>query len=980
MSTRAAKKPMSNKKFASIWISVLSFVLVVAVTANVLLSVYGSWVETQLGTGTYTVENDSATADWDTAYNTADFDTEEESDAAADALVQEIAAEGVVLLKNNGTLPLSTSDSPRVTLLGRAAADPVYGGSGSGSVDTSTAINAKTGLEGAGFEINDAVYTMLSDFAAETDRSTIVMDQPTQSNYAVGEMPVANYTADAVASFEEYNDAAIVVIGRGGGEGGDLTTNMEGSDDNYEAGQHQLELNMDEKQLIALAKENFEQVVVVVNASTTLELGILQDDEGIDSIISIGSPGQSGYASVGKVLSGEVNPSGRTVDIYPTDFTQDPSFANMGDFQYSNISDLWSDESLGVDGGAYFVDYEEGIYVGYRYYETAATEGFLNYDDAVVYPFGYGLSYSTFSQSVVSSDLGDADGEISVDVEVTNTGDVAGKDVVQLYYSAPYTAGGVEKSSVVLGAFAKSAILEPGESETVTVSFAVEDMASYDYLNEEAYVLDAGTYQLSIQNDSHSLEDGVQAISYEVPEAVVYSGDNKRSTDEVAATNQFDQSTAEFTDGLSVTLSRADFAGTFPTAPTDADKVANDTVVAAFVDAYNFDEAAAESDAEMPTQGADGDIELIDVRGLDYNDPAWDELLDRLTVEQMTDMILSGAYTTAAIDSIVKPVTVDLDGPAGFSSFLNSDYSGTAYPSAVLIASTWNVDLAYEMGTSIGNEALAMGVNGWYGPAVNLHRSPFAGRNFEYYSEDGVLAGNLAASVMSGAGSKGLYTMVKHFAMNDVEVNRVNNGIAVWADEQTIREIYLKPFEVALKTATSELRFISDDDGTVTTREHNAVGVMSSFNRIGSEWAGGSEALMTTVLRDEWGFNGIAITDFNLYGYMYPDQAINAGTDLMLTFPPMKGIEDSESAEGITNIRTSTHHILYSVANSNAMNGIATGATVEYTQPVWRTVQIGIDVLLGLLLIGGAFLVFRRVRKHRDGEQATAPAEVTDTP
>ncbi|POH68421.1 beta-glucosidase [Cryobacterium zongtaii] len=979
MSTRAAKKPMSNRKFASIWISVLSFVLVVAVTANVLLSVYGSWVETQLGTGAYTVENSSDTADWDTEYNTADYATEEESDAAADALVQEIAAEGVVLLKNNGALPLAVADSANVTLLGRAAADPIYGGSGSGSVDTSTAINAKTGLEAAGFEINEDVYDLLSDYAAETPRSTIVMDLPADSNYAVGEMPVADYTADALASFEDYNDAAIVVIGRGGGEGGDLTTNMEGSDDNYEAGQHQLELNLDEKQLIALAKENFETVVVLVNASTTLELGILQEDEGIDSILTIGSPGQSGYASVGKVLTGEVNPSGRTVDIYPADFTADPSFANMGDFQYSNISGLSEDAAKGVDGNGYFVQYEEGTYVGYRYYETAATEGFINYDDAVVYPFGYGLSYTSFSQSIVASELGAVGGEVSVDVEVTNTGAVAGKDVVQFYYTAPYTAGGVEKSSVVLGDFGKTGLLKPGESETVTVTFAVEDMASYDYAGAQAYVLDAGTYQLKIQNDSHSLEDGVQAIDYEVTEQVVYSGDTARSTDEVAASNQFDDATAEFTEGLSVTLSRADFAGTFPTAPTEADMVANDAVVADF-GAYDSKAAAAESDAEMPVTGAEGTLDLIDVRGLDYDDAAWDELLDQLTVDEMTEVILSGAYNTGAINSIVKPLTADVDGPAGFSSFLSDAYSGTAYPSAVLIASTWNTELAYEMGVSIGNEALFMGVNGWYGPAMNLHRSPFAGRNFEYYSEDGLLSGKLGAQVMSGAASKGVYSYVKHFAMNDVEVNRVNNGIAVWADEQTIRELYLKPFEIAFKETTSELKFISDEDGTVSTREHGATAVMSSFNRIGSEWAGGSESLMTTVLRDEWGFRGIAITDFNLYGYMYPDQAVKAGTDLMLTFPPMKGLEDTESAEGISNIRKSTHNILFAVTNSNAMNGIATGATVEYAQPQWRTVQIGIDLLLGLLLAGGAFLVYRRVQKHRAEDEVTPAAPVTETP
>jgi beta-glucosidase len=338
----------------------------------------------------------------------------------------------------------------------------------------------------------------------------------------------------------------------------------------------------------------------------------------------------------------------------------------------------------------------------------------------------------------------------------------------------------------------------------------------------------------------------------------------------------------------------------------------------------------------------------------------------------MTNVILNGAYNTGAIDSIVKEVTGDYDGPAGFSSFINDAISGVAYPSEVLLGQTWNVDLARDMGVSIGNEALTLDANGWYAPAVNLHRSPFAGRNFEYYSEDPVLSGDLAANVISGAASKGVYSYVKHFAMNDQETNRVNNGVATWADEQTIREVYLKAFEIALKDGSAEMRYISDDQGTVSTTTVGATAVMSSFNRIGATWAGGSEALMTNVLRDEWGFRGIVITDFNLYGYMYPDQGIMAGSDLMLTFQPSKSLADTTSAEAVSNIRKSTHNILFAVANSNAMNGIASGAELSYTPPTWRYVQVAVDVVLGLALIAGVLLVVRRVRKHA--------GDPTDTP
>ncbi|WP_158370379.1 glycoside hydrolase family 3 protein [Cellulosimicrobium cellulans] len=972
---------MSNKKYLWIWVPVLSLVTVIAVVANIALVVAGGWVASQFGSGTYEFTNAEESADWDTEYYSADFDSIDDVDAAAKELVEEISGAGIVLAKNEGAaLPLAAGSS--VTMLGRAAADPVFGGSGSGSVDTNSAVNARQGLENAGFTVNDAVYGAIEAYAAENPRGFIEMDRPDISTYFIGEMPVDGYEAQS-SSFADYSDAAVVYIGRPGGEGGDLTRDMSDWDDNAEPGQHQLELNKDEKDLVELAKANFDTVVIVVNSSTTIEMGDLQADTGVDAILLAGSPGATGLNAVGSILSGDVNPSGRTSDLWAADFTADPTFVNFGGFLYDNLSVSYpvsavetATSNATVTDEAPFVNYAEGIYFGYRYYETAAAEGFLDYDEAVVYPFGYGLSYTDFAWSVTDTQAGEVDGTIAVTVDVTNTGTVAGKDVVELYYTAPYTPGGIEKSEVVLGDFAKTGVIEPGASESVTLELPVEDMASYDYADAGAYVLEAGDYAISVRTDSHTVAAGTEPITYTVDSDVVYSGENHRSTDLAEVTNQFDDVSAQFStepeDGTIVAMSRADFAGTFPTAPTGDQLVASDAVAEGFA-AWDVDAEADAFDGEMPTTGASTELSLIDLRGLPKDDPQWDELLDSLSVGDMTDMLLNGAYQTAAIGSIGKPQTTEPDGPAGFSSFINSSINGVAYPSEFLIAQTWDVDLGRAMGEMLGNEAMFKDINGWYAPAANLHRSPFAGRNFEYYSEDPFLSGRMMTSVANGAAEKGVYTTLKHFALNDQETNRVNNGIATWATEQTIREIYLKPFEMAVKNISMEVPYLADDEGTIETTTVGSTAIMSSFNRIGATWAGGSEALMTNVLRGEWGFEGFAISDFNLYPYMNPNQSISAGTDLTLTFQPSKSFGDTSSAKAVSDIREATHNILFTVANSNAMNGLAPGATVSYTPPTWVYIQIGASILVGLLVVAGALLVTRRVLRHRKTAEPAAP-------
>ncbi len=978
---RIMSKSGKTKKAGRIGKIIVAIFLVLVVVVNVLLVIFEGHVNLYLGRGELITSKAEGTEEWDSEYYKVDYDTSEEMTAASEALVAEIASEGFVLLKNNGTLPLASGGA--VTLMGRGSADSIYGGAGSGSVDTTTAIDLYTSMKNAGFTINDTVYNELVAYASFTmvegmfgmskeydnPKANIVMDSPETSSYYIGEMPVDQYSDDAIASFATYNDAAIITISRGGGEGGDLARDMDGWDENYEEGQHELELNYDEKQQIALAEENFENVIILINSSNIMELGVLEEDPNVDAILWIGSPGQTGFEAVGQIISGEVNPSGHTVDIYPADFTQDPTFNNFGYYQYSNISE---DNAI---GNAYFVQYEEGIYVGYRYYETAAVENFINYDEAVVYPFGFGLSYTTFEWAIADHNFGNVNGDITVDVTVTNTGDVAGKDVVELYYSAPYTTGGIEKAEVVLGAFEKTSLLQPGESETLTLTFAVEDMASYDYKNAEAYVLEKGDYDIRVQTDSHTVVD---SLTYTVNNTIVYDEEG-RASDVTIATNQFDDVSSLFvdtaTEGYALNMSRADFAGTFPTAPTEADYVANDEIIAGFQAYVAADHEDA--DAVMPTTGASNGLSLIDLRGLPYNSEAYELLLDQLTVEEIVAVVMDGAYNTGEMPSVNKPATVEIDGPAGLSAFMGSQ-SGTAFTSEVVIASTYNKELAYKMGAMVGNEALSQNVSGWYAPAMNIHRSPFAGRNFEYYSEDPLLSGTMGEYVVEGAMSKGLTTFIKHFALNDQETNRVNNGVSSWANEQAIREIYLKPFEITVKKAETTITYIADAEGTVVTENMKATtALMSSFNRIGATWAGGNIALMQNVLRDEWGFEGVAITDFNLYDYMYANQGIHAGTDYNLTFISMKTIEDTTSATAVSDLRRSAHRMFYSIANSNAMNGIVPGTTITYTMAIWRKVQIAADVVIAILVVVGVVVVQVKKKKKSTEETEEAVEEAT---
>lgn len=875
----------------------------------------------------------------------------EETQASAEELGMEIADEGIVLLKNDDNL-LPMTDNKNLNVFGWASTNPVYGGTGSGALsDSYEIVNLTTGLENAGFNLN----TELSDFYTEyrADRPEVGM---WAQDWTLPEPPVENYSEDLLANARDFSDTAMVVFSRPGGEHIDLPENMESmnytnNSEDYEdfpAGTHYLEMSQSERNMLEMVCDNFENVIVVYNGANTMELGFVNEYPQIKSVLWVPGTGQNGFNSLGNILSGEVNPSGKTADTFVADLTATPTFNNFGSFTYDNMDEFQISEDDQFVPGAlpHFVNYVEGIYVGYRFYETAAEEGLINYDESVVYPFGYGLSYTTFTQEM--GDLTVTDDTISVDVTVTNTGDTAGKDVVEIYYTPPYTNGGIEKASVNLAAFDKTDLLDPGASQTLTLTFSIEDMASYDYQNAQAYVLEAGDYEISLRTDSHTVVD---SQTYTVDETVTYGSDNARSTDLTAATNQFD-----FAEGNIEYLSRADGFANFEevtAAPSTYSMPEEDK--AQFTNNSNW-EPEEDPDAEMPTTGADNGLTLADMRGLEYDDEQWDALLDQLTIDEMNQMIALGGYQTAPADSIGKVQTTDCDGPAS----INNNFTGVGsigFPCGVMIANTYNEDIAREFGQSIGEMADEMNVSGWYAPAMNIHRNAFAGRNFEYYSEDGLLSGKIASQAVQGAAEHGVYAYIKHFALNDQETNRWEM-LTTWSNEQAIREIYLKPFEICVK-------------------EGNAQAVMSSYNYIGSQWAGACSPLLETVLRDEWGFEGFVLTDyFANFGYMDAARSIyNGGSSCLASYDTGSNyVSDTESATTVQHMREACHRICYTVVNSRAYEpeNIDTGLLM------YQIVLIVADVVIAVLLV--LYEVFRVRSVYKKRKAAAAIKVETEEP
>ena len=867
----------------------------------------------------------------------------DETNEEAAEVAEEIMEDGIVLLKNESLLPLN--ETKKLNIFGWESINPAYGGAGSGGInDLYDIVSLNQGLENAGFSINQELVDFYNNYGADNPEMSIQ-----KQSWTLPEPPVDTYNDELIKSAKEYSDVAVVVLSRKAGEGhNDIPMDVRkaaydnNSDeyDDFPEGEHYLQLSQTERDMVDMVCSNFDNVIVVYNGANQFELGFADEYPQIKSVVWCPGTGNVGFNALGKVFSGEVNPSGKTPDTFIYDMTTAPWWNNAEKIEYTNLADMAVEGMNAGTAQVYapaFTNYVEGIYVGYKYYETAAQEGAIDYDKTVQYPFGYGLSYTEFEQKM--GELEEKDGQISVDVEVTNTGDVAGKDVVEVYYKPPYTNGGIEKSSANLIEFAKTDLLQPGESQTVTVTFSIEDMASYDENNAKAYVLEKGDYVISINSDSHTVLD---QKTYTADKDVVYKGENKRASDDTAATNVFEDAKGDVT-----YLSRADhFANYEEATVAPASAELGEPYVSEYHLNSNFDKTTYLNDEDvMPTTGADNGLTLADMRDADYDDPRWEKLLDQLTVDEMANMIAMAGYQTAAMDSVGKVATLDFDGPAA----INNNFTGVGsigFPIEVVVASTWNKELAQAWGECMGKISQEMGAEGWYAPGMNTHRTAFGARNYEYFSEDGVLAGNMGAKAVEGARKYGVYSYIKHFALYEGNAKMVS----VWSNEQAIREIYLKPFEISVK-------------------QGGANAVMVSWSFLGDKWAGESSNLMNTVLRDEWGFRGMALTDFfrnNGHGFMNADAALANGVDAMLsTFNGEENnVANPEHPTSVLQMRNACKNVMYTVVSSWAYDGEHEETGMEN----WKKAGIGIDIVIALFMAGMEVLVIRGYKKRKNAE------------
>ena len=867
----------------------------------------------------------------------------DETNEEAAEVAEEIMEDGIVLLKNESLLPLN--ETKKLNIFGWESINPAYGGAGSGGInDLYDIVSLNQGLENAGFSINQELVDFYNNYGADNPEMSIQ-----KQSWTLPEPPVDTYSDELIKSAKEYSDVAVVVLSRKAGEGhNDIPMDVRkaaydnNSDeyDDFPEGEHYLQLSQTERDMVDMVCSNFDNVIVIYNGANQFELGFADEYPQIKSVVWCPGTGNVGFNALGKVFSGEVNPSGKTPDTFIYDMTTAPWWNNAEKTEYTNLADMAVEGMNAGTAQVYapaFTNYVEGIYVGYKYYETAAQEGAIDYDKTVQYPFGYGLSYTEFEQKM--GELEEKDGQISVDVEVTNTGDVAGKDVVEVYYKPPYTNGGIEKASANLIEFAKTDLLQPGESQIVTATFSIEDMASYDENNAKAYVLEKGDYVISINSDSHTVLD---QKTYTADKDVVYKGENKRASDDTAATNVFEDAKGDVT-----YLSRADhFANYEEATAAPASAELGEPYVSEYHLNSNFDKTTYLNDEDvMPTTGADNGLTLADMRDADYDDPRWEKLLDQLTVDEMANMIAMAGYQTAAMDSVGKVATLDFDGPAA----INNNFTGVGsigFPIEVVVASTWNKELAQAWGECMGKISQEMGAEGWYAPGMNTHRTAFGARNYEYFSEDGVLAGNMGAKAVEGARKYGVYSYIKHFALYEGNAKMVS----VWSNEQAIREIYLKPFEISVK-------------------QGGANAVMVSWSFLGDKWTGESSNLMNTVLRDEWGFRGMALTDFfrnNGHGFMNADAALANGVDAMLsTFNGEENnVANPEHPTAVLQMRNACKNVMYTVVSSWAYDGEHEETGMEN----WKKAGIGIDIVIALFMAGMEVLVIKGYKKRKNVE------------
>ena len=864
----------------------------------------------------------------------------DETNEEAAEVAEEIMEDGIVLLKNESLLPLN--ETKKLNIFGWESINPAYGGAGSGGInDLYDIVSLNQGLENAGFSINQELVDFYNNYGADNPEMSIQ-----KQSWTLPEPPVDTYSDELIKSAKEYSDVAVVVLSRKAGEGhNDIPMDVRkaaydnNSDeyDDFPEGEHYLQLSQTERDMVDMVCSNFDNVIVVYNGANQFELGFADEYPQIKSVVWCPGTGNVGFNALGKVFSGEVNPSGKTPDTFIYDMTTAPWWNNAEKTEYTNLADMAVEGMNAGTAQVYapaFTNYVEGIYVGYKYYETAAQEGAIDYDKTVQYPFGYGLSYTEFEQKM--GELEEKDGQISVDVEVTNTGDVAGKDVVEVYYKPPYTNGGIEKSSANLIEFAKTDLLQPGESQTVTVTFSIEDMASYDENNAKAYVLEKGDYVISINSDSHTVLD---QKTYTADKDVVYKGENKRASDDTAATNVFEDAKGDIT-----YLSRADhFANYEEATAAPASAELGEPYVSEYHLNSNFDKTTYLNDEDvMPTTGADNGLTLADMRDADYDDPRWEKLLDQLTVDEMANMIAMAGYQTAAMDSVGKVATLDFDGPAA----INNNFTGVGsigFPIEVVVASTWNKELAQAWGECMGKISQEMGAEGWYAPGMNTHRTAFGARNYEYFSEDAVLTAGQGAAIIKAGHEYGVLIAPKHLAFNDTEINRT--GIAEFMTEQAARENELRGIQSCIEDA-------------------NALAVMTTYNRVGCVTSNAHTGLLLNILRKEWGFKGLMSEDFiqdptytkiRMAVHNGVTMTCNTGDNTMAAGEkgwPYWSVENaSQSEELLTDLKQAMLYQNYALANSNAMDGMSTTTHIEKLNTWYDNLITGLRIGFGVLTV-----------------------------
>ena len=987
---KAYKKARSKAIRPWKWLTWISLPFAVILTAAmIVVSMFDNTIALFTGGTFWELKN----TDDSVVYYEGDFATEAERTAAGAALVKQVEAEGASLLTNeNKTLPLAKGS--KVSLFSTSAVNIVYGGTGSGNVDSSKCDNLKVALEKEGFAVNQTLWDFYATGdAAEYTRGNagaVVQDSATASGYGSAEIveaPWELYTQDVLDSVKEYGDAAIVVLSRIGGEGADSYF-----DHTLGNGKNYLALNDVEKEMMANIKAlkdagTIDKIVVLINTSNALQVDFLKNNEyGVDATLWIGGVGQTGINAVAEILNGTVNPSGSLADTYCYDNYSSPVMQNFTPIVYEG-------DTSKIPGHAdTYMIYQEGIYVGYKYYETryedfvmgTGNAGSYAYGDDVAFPFGYGLSYTTFEYSDVALSYDAASATYTMKVKVTNTGDVAGKETVQVYVSSPYTQydidNKVEKASVNLVGFEKTDILEPGASETLTIQIDGDYVASYDAYGAGTYILDAGDYYFTAATDAHNAVNNVLAAKGYTPEStdgrMDVAGNAKlvakwnnpaldtetyaRSDAGTEITNKLDFSDPNRNEqvGVNVTyLTRNDWEGTMPSIEKTIKIALNDYLIQGLQDQqYVTDPDAA---AEMPTFGADNGLKLYDMIGLDYDDPKWDELLDQMTFDEMVDLIGDAFHWHMPVESVHAPGTRDENGPQGLTVTLFGSGLGvetTALTSEDVLAATFNKELAYEIGNIVGNDCLDAQVTFLYGPGANIHRSPYSGRNFEYYSEDAFLSAEIGRYEVSGIEKNGVFVVYKHFALNDCEQDRI--GLGVWLNEQSAREIYLRAFQGGLEKSQG---VVKNENGEFVSSGRGGNGVMMAYTRWGTQWSGGNANLVKGIMNEEWQCNGLQITDNVLNSMVNGIDGVMGGTttfDSMLAFMITggKGLPAYEKDPVVVAaMREACHHNLYAIANSQAMNGFTADTEVTRVEPgiimICRTAMIIFWVLFVVSLV-----------------------------